>query len=114
MKEYEDTIHRQDYKEWQEEKARRRIAVMEYEKKTLKELSKAEQEDQLSQMNQHGFSFEDIIEMELDRQEKDWKKSLREIQPYQQQEDEGNEDSDNNSDNNDDEDDRQPRSYNRC
>jgi hypothetical protein len=115
LKEYEDTIQHQDYEEWREEKARRRIELMKFEKESFNKLPKSVQDTQLIMMDQLGFTFEDIIEMELDRQEKDWRKSLREIQPYQRVEPVEDSDVDNSDDNQeDDEKERQPRSYKRC
>jgi hypothetical protein len=65
-----------EYHEWLEEKARRRIIFLESELASFASLNKETQRRQLEFMNERGLTFEDIIDRELERQEKTWRKSL--------------------------------------
>ena len=49
---------------------------MEYERKSFDKLPEAERKEHLSHMERLGYTIEDIVELELDSQERHWRKSL--------------------------------------
>ena len=75
----EDDADIKEYGQWLTEKARRRIQIMEEEREAFDSLPQAEREAHLGNMERLGFTMEDIVELELERQERHWKRSLYDI-----------------------------------
>jgi hypothetical protein len=75
-----------EYQSWLREKARRRIIILNSLQQDFASKSQQEQEIELDKLDAAGYSMEDMVDMELARQEIDWQQSLSEsfeIQPTQ-------------------------------
>jgi len=83
-KDVEDDDDIQEYNQWLKEKGRRRIAIMNEERVALAKLPEEERKEHLEHLEHLGFTLEDIVEVELDRQERHWRKSLYDVTYTQQ------------------------------
>jgi hypothetical protein len=64
------------YQSWLREKARRRIIILNSLQKDFAKKPKSEQEEELEKLDNAGYTMEDMVEMELARQESNWEQSL--------------------------------------
>jgi hypothetical protein len=82
LEEYEDVEDDDDIQEYNKllkEKARRRIQIMEEEREAFAKLPESERKMHLDHMKRLGFTLEDMVELELGRQERHWRKSLYDV-----------------------------------
>jgi hypothetical protein len=87
------------YRQWLREKERRRIILLNEVRSDFAKKTKAEQEHQLSQFDLLGYKMEDVVDEVLDKQEQEWRKSLRDESYLSQNQVESDNTSDDLSDN---------------
>jgi hypothetical protein len=67
-----------EYQKWLREKARRRIIILKSLQDDFANKSQQEQEAELDMLDGAGYTMEDMVDMELARQESNWQQSLSE------------------------------------
>ena len=67
-----------EYQTWLREKARRRILILKSLQDDFSKKSQHEQQVELDTLDAAGYTMEDMVDMELARQEANWQKSLSE------------------------------------
>ena len=78
------------YQQWVLERKRRRIILLNEVRSDFAKKPKAEQEHQLKQFDTLGYSMEDVVDQVLDKQEQEWRQSLRDTQSQSLSQDVGN------------------------
>jgi hypothetical protein len=67
-----------EYQSWLREKARRRIIILKSLQDDFANKSQQEQDSELNMLDAAGYTMEDMVDMELARQESNWQQSLSE------------------------------------
>ena len=79
LEQYEDVQDDKDvidYRAWLKEKEKRRIFLIDAERKAFEDMTEEERQYQLGMIEEHGITVEDMIDIKLAEQEDNWRDSL--------------------------------------
>ena len=79
LDEYDDVENDEDvidYRLWLKEKAKRRVFLLNAERKSYETMTQDEKRNQEEMINEHGLTVEDLVDLELANQEENWRESL--------------------------------------